>query len=50
MMVVPALLALLVSMAFTLFAVNYPDAATVAAAPVAVLAIVLLAWSRRWQR
>lgn len=46
----PALLALLVSMLFTLFAVRHPDAATIAAAPVALLAAALLLWARRWHR
>lgn len=45
-----ALIALLVSMAFTLFAVRYPDAANVMAAPVAVLALVLLRLSRKETR
>lgn len=39
----PALSALLVSMAFTLIAVGNPDRATTIALPVAVLAIALMA-------
>lgn len=45
-----ALIALLVSMAFTLYAVRYPDAANIVAAPVALVAIVLLWLSRRETR
>jgi hypothetical protein len=40
----PALIALLLSMAFTLFAQQCPQAAGVVAAPVAIVAIALMAW------
>lgn len=40
----PALVALLVSMAFTLIAVSDPDTARLIAIPVALLALVLMAW------
>lgn len=40
----PAVVALLLSMAFTLFAQQCPDAAGTVAVPVAVVAIALMAW------
>lgn len=42
-----AVIALLVSIAFTVFATHYPHAATLAAAPVTILALLLMMWSRR---
>jgi len=44
MTTVPALAALLVSIAFTLLAVRYPHAANIIAVPVAAVAIGLMVW------
>ena len=46
----PALIALLVSMAFTLVAVSSPHVATALAAPVAIIAILLMAAQARKSR
>lgn len=46
----PALVALLVSMAFTLLAIDHPDVARIAAFPLGAIVIVLLIASARRAR
>lgn len=49
-MTMPAAIALLVSLAFTLFAVAHPNAANAAAVPVALVALALMFWQSRRNR